>query len=71
MKLFLVRKVLKVFDYINQRKITIFLKSVLKKNFSLALDVGAHHGETILNLINNFEIKKIYAFEASNIIFSN
>ena len=71
MKLFLARKVLKVFDYINQRKITNFLKFILEKNFNIALDVGAHHGETILNLINNFNIKKIYAFEASNIIFSN
>lgn len=69
MKLFLARKVLKVFDYINQRKITNFLKFILKKNFSIALDVGAHHGETILNLINNFNIKKIYAFEASKINF--
>ena len=69
MKLFLARKVLKVFDYINQRKITNFLKFILKKNFNIALDVGAHHGETILNLINNFNIKKIYAFEASKINF--
>jgi FkbM family methyltransferase len=69
MKLFLARKVLKVFDYINQKKITNFLKFVLKKDFNLALDVGAHHGESILNLINNFKIKKIYAFEPSNINF--
>jgi FkbM family methyltransferase len=69
MKLFLARKVLKVFDYVSQRKITNFLKLILKKNLNTVLDVGAHHGETILNLINNFNIKKIYAFEASNINF--
>ena len=69
MKLFLARKVLKVFDYVSQRKITNFLKFILKKNLNTVLDVGAHHGETILNLINNFNVKKIYAFEASNINF--
>jgi len=69
MKLFLARKILKIFDYINQRKITNFLKFILEKNLNTALDVGAHHGETILNLINNFNFKKIYAFEASEINF--
>ena len=69
MKLILARKVLKLFDYISQRKVTNFLKFILKKNLNTVLDVGAHHGETILNLINNFNIKKIYAFEASNINF--
>ena len=69
MKLILARKVLKLFDYISQRKITNFLKFIFKKNLNTVLDVGAHHGETILNLINNFNIKKIYAFEASNINF--
>jgi FkbM family methyltransferase len=69
MKLFLARKVLKVFDYLNQKKITNFLKFILGNNLNIALDVGAHHGETILNLVNNFNIKKIYAFEASNINF--
>jgi hypothetical protein len=69
MKLFLARKILKVFDYINQKKINNFLKLILKKDLNTVIDVGAHHGETILNIINTFNVKKIYAFEASDINF--
>ena len=69
MKLFIAKKILNFFDYFNQKKVTNFLKKILGKNLDVVLDVGAHHGETILNLVNCFSVKKIYAFEASNINF--
>ena len=34
------------------------------KNLTL-IDVGAHHGETIDNFINNFDALEIHSFEAS------
>jgi translation initiation factor IF-2 len=49
MKLFLARKVLKIFDYISQRKIINFLKLILKKNLNTVLDVGPE--QRVLNVI--------------------
>ena len=60
MKLFLVKKILSFFDSFNQKKVTNFLNKILGKNLDVVLDVGAHHGETILNLVNCFKVKKIY-----------
>ena len=45
------------------------IKNIVTSENPVIFDIGAHHGETILNLINNFNIKKIYAFEASKINF--
>ena len=69
MKLFIAKQILKFFDSFNKKKVTNFLKKILGKNLDVVLDVGAHHGETILNLVNCFSVKKIYAVEASNTNF--
>ena len=64
----ILRLILNFFDFFKQRKILSLFKK--KFNYPLTLiDVGAHHGETIKIFKNNFEIKKIYSFEASPINF--
>ena len=44
------------------------LNQILKL-FSLFVDVGSHKGETIKTFLKNFNIKKIYAFEASTFTY--
>ncbi len=64
----LLRSILNFFDFFQQKKIL----SILRKKFKYPLtliDVGAHHGETIQIFKKNFQIKKIYSFEASPINF--
>ncbi len=58
-------KILKFFDYFHQKKIINFL---LKRNinkFDVVFDIGAHEGETVNLLLNNFVINEIYSFEPS------
>ena len=66
---FITLKILNIFDFFHKKKIKIFLKKLKKRNLDLIIDVGAHKGETISFFLNNFEIKKIYSFEASDINF--
>ena len=61
----IVRKILNIFDTFQQKKII----NTLKKNSSGSLiifDVGSHMGETVKLFSDNFDIKKIHCFEASN-----
>jgi FkbM family methyltransferase len=60
---YLVKIILFFFDQISQKKILFMLKKKFKNNIGLAIDVGAHHGETISFLIKNFKFNAIYAFE--------
>ena len=48
----------------NKKKIFNFLKKKLREK-AILIDVGAHHGETIKNFINNFRALEIHSFEAS------
>ena len=63
-------KILNIFDFYYQKKIVFFLKSRGYKNFDVLFDIGAHHGESIKRFSNNFKIKNIYSFEASDKNFS-
>ena len=58
------RYALNFLDYFQQKKIISFFK---KQSFNklVLFDVGAHHGETVFLFKKNFQINKIYCFEAS------
>ena len=43
----------------------ILLNKIFNDKINFIIDVGSHHGETILFLNNNFKYNKIYAFEPS------
>lgn len=58
--------IIKLFDFFYKLKILKFLKKKNKK-FNIFFDIGAHHGESIVFFLKNFEIKKIYSFEPSPI----
>ena len=64
LRIYFVQKILNFFDYFQQREIYNFLKKKIKDK-SIFFDVGAHHGETIKNLLKFFQIDQIHAFEAS------
>ena len=59
-------KILAIFDFYYQKKLFSFLKKRGYRNFDYIFDIGAHHGESIKLFLNNFKIKNIYSFEASN-----
>ena len=59
-------KILSFFDFYYQKKLFSFLKNRGYKNFNFLFDIGAHHGESIKLFLNNFKIKNIFSFEASN-----
>ena len=54
MSKYLVKIILHFFDKFTQKKLLNVLKKKFKNNLGSAIDVGAHHGETIKFLINNF-----------------
>ena len=60
---------LSIFDKIYQRKIIQKLHEVFNNNIDTVFDVGAHKGEFIKLILNNFMTNKIYSFEASPINF--
>ena len=62
--------ILLFFDYFHKKKIISFIKKKAKKIESV-IDVGAHHGESIMLLLQNFKILNIYAFEPSPESFNN
>tara|TARA_B100001029_G_C15016509_1_gene427695 strand:+ start:356 stop:1093 length:738 start_codon:yes stop_codon:yes gene_type:complete len=66
---YLVLKLLSLFDRYHQFKIFKFLKKNHIKKFENFFDIGAHHGESVVLFLNNFEIKKIVSFESSPINF--
>jgi len=65
MRISIAKLIINSFDYLQQKKIFVFLKKKLKKN-AILFDVGAHHGETINNFIKYFDFSNIHSFEASN-----
>ena len=54
----------------NKKKIINFFKLKLDKQKIRIIDVGAHKGETIDLFIENFNVKKIYAFEPNPKVFA-
>ncbi len=61
--------ILNIFDKIYQRKIINTLNLIFNKNINIVFDVGAHKGEFIKLILDNFNFKKIYSFEPSIINF--
>ena len=55
----------KIIDFFYQKKKYFFLKKKIPKNIDILIDVGAHQGDTIIEFLKIFLIKKIYAFEPS------
>ena len=56
-------------DLNHKKKIVSFFKTKLKNNPINIIDVGAHKGETIDIFYKNFNISKIFAFEANPLMF--
>ena len=67
--LFFAKLFLNFFDKITLKKIIIYLKTIFNYEINTVIDVGAHHGEYISNINKNFQVRKIYGFEASPINF--
>ena len=64
-RVYIIKSLLNLFDYFQQKKIYNFLRKKLNNN-AVLFDVGAHHGETIKNFIKYFDFLNIHSFEASN-----
>ena len=52
---------------VNEKK---FLKSYFKNKKIIVIDIGSNYGNFIDLVINNLNIKKIYAFEPSTVCFN-
>ena len=57
--------ILSIFDKIYQRKIIKKFLEIFDDNLDIVFDVGAHEGEFIKLILNNFNVKTIYSFEPS------
>ena len=66
----LILLIIDFFDFWHKRKILNFLKKNDHNQFNTVFDIGAHKGESIDLFIKNFNINKIYSFEASPINFN-
>jgi FkbM family methyltransferase len=67
---FFTLQILKFFDYFYQKRFINFLKNKGINRLSVFFDIGAHKGESIDLFCGNFEVDKIYSFEASSITFN-
>lgn len=54
---------LNIIEYFYKKKINQILKKNLPKKINIFFDIGAHHGETTLEMLSNFSIKDTYLFE--------
>lgn len=63
--LFLLNIVISILDFNNKKKIISYFKKIFNNKPIVVIDVGAHKGETIKLFSNNFNIEKIFAFEAN------
>ena len=57
--------ILSIFDGIYQRKIVKKFYEIFNKDINIVFDVGAHKGEFIKLILNNFTAERIYSFEPS------
>ncbi len=62
----LTKIILSLFDSLNRQKILKYFKENIDNKLKCFVDVGAHHGETIIAFNKTFFIEKNIAFEASN-----
>jgi FkbM family methyltransferase len=58
-------KILSFFDYFKKKDVIHFFKKNIIGEIDNLIDVGAHHGETIMLFNMKFNINNIYAFEPS------
>ena len=63
----LIIKILSLFDFFHKKRIIDFLKKEKLNNIDTLIDVGSHHGETIILFNKNFKINNFFAFEPSPI----
>ena len=63
----LIIKILSLFDFFYKKRIINFLKKEKFNNIDVLIDVGSHHGETIILFNKNFKINNFFAFEPSPI----
>ncbi len=61
--------IIEILDFFYQKKKYEFLKKKIPVNINTFIDVGSHNGKTIVDFLKIFQIKKIYAFEPSEINF--
>ena len=54
---------LNIIEYFYKKRINQILKKNLPKKINIFFDIGAHHGETTLEMLSNFSIKDSYLFE--------
>jgi|TARA_B110000902_G_scaffold241696_1_gene292338 FkbM family methyltransferase len=65
----LILLIIDLFDFWHKKKILNFLKKNDHNQFNTVFDVGAHKGESINLFMKNFNINRIYSFEASPVNF--
>ena len=58
-----------IIDNSNKKKIINFFKKIYFYKSLIIVDVGAHKGETIELFSKNFQVRKIFAFEANSEMF--
>ena len=63
-RLRLIKLLINLFDYFQQKKVYNFLKKKINSG-AVLFDVGAHHGETIKKFVKYFNYLSIHSFEAS------
>ena len=57
--------ILSIFDKIYQKRIIKKFQEIFNNNIDIVFDVGAHKGEFVKIILNNFTTNKIYSFEPS------
>ena len=62
---YITKLILDIFDYFTLEKIYKVLKKYLGKDLDCLIDVGSHKGEYIKKSVEEFNVKKIYGFEAN------
>tara|TARA_B100001057_G_scaffold496285_1_gene597352 strand:+ start:2857 stop:3567 length:711 start_codon:yes stop_codon:yes gene_type:complete len=62
---YIAKLILDIFDYFTLEKIYEVLKKNLGKDLECLIDVGSHKGEYINKSVKEFNVKKIYGFEAN------
>ena len=62
---FLLNIIIYFIDYHYKKKIKFFLKEIFRNKKITIIDVGAHYGESIKFFTKNFNVNKIFSYEAS------
>ena len=57
-------------NYSNKKKVIFFFKKKFENQYLDIIDIGSHKGETISLFLENFNIKKIFAFEPNIELFN-